>query len=177
MRLLRSISVLVLLLSLGSCSSYQTMYDYDTKADFTKYETFDIAGMTSEDPRVSQLIEQRIDRAIREELRKKGLEPQDENAELEVKYHVATEEKIDVRDYGYRYWRFGWAGGPDVFEYVEGELIVDLVDAEKEQLIWRGSTQGTLTSGKPAAITRKINNAMEDMFKNYPPKGARQPEA
>jgi Domain of unknown function (DUF4136) len=45
----------------------------------------------------------------------------------------------------------GWPGSYDVWSvpYTESTLIIDVIDAKTNQLIWRGYDSDTLNTGKP----------------------------
>ncbi len=49
-----------------------------------------------------------------------------------------------------------------------GTLIVDLVDSDSGDLVWRGVGSGTLST-KPEKNEKKINKVASKMFKNFPP--------
>jgi hypothetical protein len=52
-----------------------------------------------------------------------------------------------------------------------GTLVIDLADAKKGQLVWRGIGQKEVdTDAKPDKRDKSINNAVKKIFKNYPPK-------
>ena len=57
-----------------------------------------------------------------------------------------------------------------VSEIPVGTLIIDLVDAGKKQLVWRGTASKTLEpDASPETKEKNINEAVQKMFANYPP--------
>jgi len=50
---------------------------------------------------------------------------------------------------------------------------VDLFDANSKEVVWRGVATETL-SDNPEKNAKKLEDVVEDMFKQYPPKGARK---
>ncbi len=50
----------------------------------------------------------------------------------------------------------------------EIKLVLDLVDAEANRLVWRGVATDTV-AGSPDAQTRQIETATRQMFRRYPP--------
>jgi len=48
--------------------------------------------------------------------------------------------------------------------------VVDINDGKTKQLLWRGAAKGTL-SDKPEKNSKKIDQAVTKMFKQYPPSG------
>ena len=52
-----------------------------------------------------------------------------------------------------------------------GTLIVDLVDANQKELVWRGTATKTLDPGSsPEEKQKHLDEAVQKMFGNYPPK-------
>ena len=56
-----------------------------------------------------------------------------------------------------------------VSEFQVGSLIVDMFDAKTKELFWRGIGVDEL-SDKSDKNQKKIANATQKMFKNFPPK-------
>ena len=83
---------------------------------------------------------------------------------------------MDTTNMGYGYggdWYWGGGMGmgsstTNVRTYTRGALIVDIWDAKKKQLVWRG-TGSEIVSDKPESNAKKIDGAVADMFKRYPP--------
>jgi hypothetical protein len=58
-----------------------------------------------------------------------------------------------------------------VRDIVIGTLVVDMADAKKGQLAWRGmATKEVKTQASPEKRDKSIGEAMKKIFKNYPPK-------
>ena len=52
-----------------------------------------------------------------------------------------------------------------------GTLVIDMADAKKGQLAWRGmGVKEVNTQAKPEKRDKSINEAVNKIFKNYPPK-------
>jgi hypothetical protein len=52
-----------------------------------------------------------------------------------------------------------------------GTLIVDLIDAQKKEMVWRGTATKTLDpSASPEEKQAHLNEAVQKMLENYPPK-------
>ena len=52
-----------------------------------------------------------------------------------------------------------------------GTLVIDMADAKKNQLVWRGmGVKEVNTQAKPEKRDKSINEAVKKIFKNYPPK-------
>lgn len=177
------VGVLFLLAMMGCTSK---MYiDYDTHADFSKYQTYAWAEGT---PSKNQLMDRRIITAIDEQLFAKGLRKVDTNPDMFTSYHVATTEEVSYTTssmgYGYgpaqgtTYGRYGggfgmWGVGLSTgtatpVTVVKGTLVVDIFDAEKKLLLWRGTANDTVHAD-PEKVEDQIRNATTDMFAKFPP--------
>jgi len=56
--------------------------------------------------------------------------------------------------------------------YQVGTLVVDLFDTETKQVVW-WSTASDTVSDKPEKNAKHLNEAVEKMFKDFPPKTER----
>ena len=68
------------------------------------------------------------------------------------------------------HWR-GWPGySTTTVDYERvGTLVVDVFDTGTKKLVWRGVATDTLSS-KPEKNDKKLDEATEKMFKDFPPK-------
>jgi hypothetical protein len=58
-----------------------------------------------------------------------------------------------------------------VRDILVGTLVIDLADAKAGQLAWRGMGVKEIdTTAKPDKRDKNISNAVNKIFKNYPPK-------
>ena len=85
--------------------------------------------------------------------------------------HVGSEEKVSYQDWGYSYGGYWRRGGTSKFKYQEGNLILDFVDAESKQLIWRGQAKGFVDrKSNPKKDDKLVNEAVRKILKNFPPR-------
>ena len=145
--------------------------DYDHTTDFSKYKTFTwIKQPKTQNP----LMQQRIIDAVNTQLEAKGLRLVSGNADLGVSANAATKEEQTLSSFynGFNGW--GWhRWGPEpvtVETYEVGTLVVDLFDSQTKQVKWWGAASDTI-SDNAEKNTKKLNEAVEKMFKHFPPKG------
>jgi hypothetical protein len=156
-------------------------YDYDKAANFAAFKTYAHKDGT----KVGQpLIDERIAAAIDTEMAAKGLTKAEANPDVFVVYHVAFDKEKDISTFSSGYgggygpygwgWGGGWAGGTtttQVRDILIGTLVVDIADAKKGALAWRGmATKEVKPQADPEKRDKNIANAMKKVFKNYPPK-------
>ena len=162
-------------------SAQKTTYDFDKTAPFAQYRTYSMKDGT---PTGQPLIDQRITAAIEAQLAKKGLVRNDTAPDVVVLYHMAFDEEKDISSFssgpmygGYGY-GYGWGGGwgttttdVRVRNILIGTLAIDMVDANKKAMVWRGlGTKEVDTKAKPDKRDENISKAVEKVFRNYPPK-------
>jgi hypothetical protein len=175
------VAVLVVFLVPVLTLAQKVSYDFDKSATFTLFKTYDQKDGT----KVGQpLIDERIVNAIDTELAAKGLTKSSSNPDIFVVYHVAFDKEKDISSFssgyggGYGPYGWGWGGGfnttttnVQVRDILVGTLVIDIADAKKGQLAWRGmGVKEVNTQANPEKRDKSINNAVKKIFKNYPPK-------
>jgi hypothetical protein len=120
--------------------------DYDRAADFSIYKTFTLAEISGQ---ASELNETRIKRSIREVMFEKGFVETGADADLLVNAVTVLKNKREVTantnyyGYGGAYRPYGyWGGGTTTtfnsYDYVDGSLIIDVVNNKEKKLLWQG---------------------------------------
>jgi hypothetical protein len=179
MRILIFVSVIFFVntsLLIGCSAIYDITYDYDRTADFTSLRSYNWLP-TPEMSNINSLDKKRIKLAVNSELKKKGLEIEFNNPDFLIAYHLGTKDKVDVRPWGYGYGPYGgygggfWGhGGVSVYQYEEGALIIDFVDSNSKNLLWRGAAKSVIDDAKtPEKRDRIMNEAVYKILKNFPP--------
>lgn len=183
--IIRITPVLLLLILLSSCSSVKVSADYDSNVNFGKYKTFAFFKTGIDKAEISDLDKRRILRAIETELINKGL-TKSEEPDLLISLFTASQQRVDVYNNYYGYggwgwggwgpyggyygpgWGWGWNQQPSVSTSTEGQLFIDLIDADKKELVWQGLGTGYLTRNmekKDALIKEFVTKIMA----KYPP--------
>ncbi|MBW2293170.1 MAG: DUF4136 domain-containing protein [Deltaproteobacteria bacterium] len=165
-----------------SCSTVRVETDYDPETDFGSLQTYawmpDPPAVSSDPLLHNSLLDSRVRSAVDRALAAKGIRKVSaEEASFLVNYYISLEHKIrvdsiPVSNYGYR--GAGWRGGllieARVHQYDEGTLILDVVDPQKNELLWRGS--GSTQAGKtstPEARKKKIDEIVSKLLATFPP--------
>jgi hypothetical protein len=155
--------------------------DYDKATDFAKYRTFSFKKGTDAPTPFAQ---QRIEGAVAAQLKERGIVPGD-SPDLYVYTHtkIDKQQRVDVTSFGYGGYPGwgGWGGGFGsssvmVTDVPIGTVMVDLVDAKTQALVWRGVASDTLSSNPtPEKSEKRINKAMAKLFDKFPvPPAARK---
>jgi hypothetical protein len=170
---------LIALLVPAAAMAQKVSYDFDKSANFASFKTYAHKDGT----KVGQpLIDERIIAAIDAQMAEKGFTKSEANPDVFVVYHFAFDKQKDISTYssgyggGYGPYGWGWGGGmststTQVRDILIGTLVVDMADAKKGQLAWRGmAVKEVKTQASPEKRDKSINDAMKKIFKNYPPK-------
>jgi hypothetical protein len=173
---MKSLCVAALVLLLPALAAAQkTSFDFDKTADFSKYKTYALKDGT----KVGQpLIDNRITAAIQEQLAAKGLTRNDASPDIVVVYHVAFDKQQDITAYssGYGGYGYRWGGGwgttdVRVNEILVGTLVIDVADASKKEVVWRGmGVKEVDTQAKAEKRDKNITSAVTKILQNFPPK-------
>jgi hypothetical protein len=162
-----------------AAAAQKTTYDFDKAAPFAQFKTYAMKDGTKTG---NELIDKRLVAAIQAQMAAKGFTVDETNPDVFVVYHVAFDEQKDISTYssGPMYGGYGWGWGAGwgttttdvrVREIVVGTLAIDMVDAKRKQIAWRGlGTKEIDVTAKPEKRDSNINKAIEKIFKNYPPK-------
>lgn len=175
MRSIKTIAVLVLfVLVMTSCNTVRVATDYDRDVNFSQYQTYAFFKPGIDKAEISDLDKKRILRAIEMEMQDKGF-TKSENPDLLVSIFTKTEKNVNIYNnpYGYGYgWGWSpwyWNMGPNTINTTtEGTLYIDLIDADKKELVWQG--MGTAALAKDVERKQeRINEIVEEILEKYPP--------
>lgn len=180
-RLLAGLAALVLMPALALAQ--KTSYDYDKTANFAGFKTY---AQKEGTPVGQQMIDDRIAAAIDAAMAAKGFAKATANPDVFVVYHMAFDKQKDISTFSTGYgggygpygwgWGGGWGGGmgtstTQVRDILIGTLVIDIADAKKGQVAWRGmGVKEVDTQAKPEKRDKSITNAVNKIFNNYPPK-------
>ena len=165
--------------------------DYQTFSWIAAKNTQDVPGPYRDDG----LLDKRIKRAVTNALAYQGYTEQpDGTPDFYVVYRVGLEEKGYSYGFGYPYgYGFGYGGygfghhsgfhrsffghggygypyggyGGYGTTYTEGTLVIDIIDAGTNELVWRGSAVSPMSDETYDA--KEINKAVEKILEEFPP--------
>jgi hypothetical protein len=143
--------------------------DYDHGADFNRYKTYSWLSAKGTDDLWTDRIVQDVDA----QLAAKGWSKVESGGKATISAFGRTHNEQTLETYYNGFgggWR--WRGFGDATTMVEntpvGTLVVDVFDGSSKKLIWRGMSTDTLST-KPDKNEKKLEKAVEDMFKKFPP--------
>jgi len=167
---------------LASCSSVRVVSDYDQKANFNTYKSYAFYKTGIDKAQISDLDKKRILRAIEAELSSRGFVKSD-NPDVLISIFTKERERVDVyNNYGWGWggfyspwawgpgWGWGWGGGNNVSTRTEGSLYIDVIDADKKELVWQGRGVGTLNNtSNIEKKEQRIKEFVSQILEEYPP--------
>ena len=147
-------------------------YDFDKSANFAAFRTYAwVPGAA-----LDQMNHERIVGAINMQLIAKQLQLVDRqaNADLLIAYHAAFDRDMQITGFGSGWGGFrfpgSYSGTARAEDIVTGTLIVDVINARTETIVWRGTaTKEVNINAKPAQREKNINRAVAKLLKNFPP--------
>jgi hypothetical protein len=145
--------------------------------DIAKYRTFDWGpadALPTGDARLDKdpFFKDHVQGAVEKSMTARGFEwAATGSPDLRIHYHANISERIDIdrldSDRGY----CGGEGcAPATTRYEAGTLVVDVIDARTNKLIWRGWAQNTVKGmlENQDTMARQIDEAVTRMFARFP---------
>jgi hypothetical protein len=161
-----------LLVIMGVAYAQHVQTDFDHQVNFSQYKTYSWQQIKSP----NSLWDNRIKNSVDAQLATKGWTQVASGGDVSLVAMKTTKTERNLQTFydgfggGWRWRGFGGMGEATTTEqdYKEGTVVVDLYDSKTKQLIWRGSTEDTL-SDKAAKNEKNLDKGVEKMFKDFPP--------
>ncbi|MDF1698422.1 MAG: DUF4136 domain-containing protein [Saprospiraceae bacterium] len=148
-----------------SCSTTQFVSDSLGDVDPNLYHTYTMEDNCSDD--INPIMQIRIKNAIESKLRNNDYSKND-NADLLIKYFVKNLSKKYVEECREEYNR--WEGGKlcqeRVVTYVEGSIVIDIIDTKTNSIIWHGAAYGPSWSSI-SNPNQKVNEVVNTLLTKY----------
>ena len=180
--------LLFALLSLAGCSTLSVSSDYDSSVNFSAYHAYrwqapgdTTAGkdLLAANPIVGRRVKAAVDRELAERgyvLRERGPVDFTVSAVATVRHLARLEPDPVTWNVGYYrgrpMWYRTWWGEPwsTVVYYEEGALLLDITDAAKKELAWRGVVRGLVDDYRsPERMQGRIDEAVKKLLSEFPP--------
>lgn len=175
----------LLLLGTSGCTTASRVgvtNDFDHAVNFRAYKTWSWYPQQPGDAEsgpakgYESFLDKRLRAAVAIEMTQKGLTEVDKAPDIYVAYSARVEDKQQVSPYyngmgypyGYGYGYYGRNYSP-VTQYKAGTVVIDIIDAHRKELAWRGTGQAQLNQNSigEAETTRIVNGILS----TYPPQG------
>jgi len=172
---------MAILLSACAAPQPQIRSNFDRSTDFSRYRTYNImatAGRSADG--YETIVGQSIRAAVEQEMESRGY-VKDADPDLLVNYSVTVQKVQKVSTipaagppppYYYRGGIYGtwpsYSYDTWVREYDEGTLLIDVVDAKRQQLVWEAAGTGRLKKAITEDTEARARNAVALLFARYP---------
>jgi len=177
------LALVLFVLGVGSTAAQDVRYNFDKNVNFQQFKTYKWVSIKNAGE-VDELTARQITATIDTALAKKGLtKTEADNADLYIGYQTTVGSQLQLNTYstgwgygpGWGPWWYG-PGGMNTTTVTSdtiytGQLDLDMYDAAKKLLIWRGVVSGTLKpKASPEKRQKNIEKAINKLLQNYPPK-------
>jgi hypothetical protein len=163
-------------LALAGCATMNVSSHVERGVNFAQFTTYDWTAADAlpvGDPRLDNnpFFRDYLQGAIEKQLAAKGYRRvTGSDADLLLHYHATVNQRMEInevdRQAGYCYEDCR----PQIIEYEQGTLVVDVVDARTKKVIWRGwaqdSVQGIIDDQD--RLERQVDKAVTRMFERFP---------
>ncbi|MBN1781310.1 DUF4136 domain-containing protein [bacterium] len=174
MKRLTLITLLIIAcLVMTGCSSMHVTVKYDDEVQFSQYQTFRFVKPRHKDSQSVRdpFFTREAMQEIRPLLEEKGFQEAAsmEEADLLIHFYAYVRNQADYVPTTYRRGRWGRvhrASPAHVVHYKTGTLVIDVVDADKKEMVWQGVGKGVLDRFDPSTDLVK---AVAEVLKDFPP--------
>ncbi len=168
---LSNIMAVLALVWLTSCApALQVSFDHDRSVNFRKYSTYKVEPVKSDDKDPvlnSELNQERVKNALVDQMKNRGYTYTEENPQLVIRYFTDVQNRQETQSNNTGYW--GWWGRPSntyTRNYREARLVVNMVDAATNRLVWQGWAEGEESGNnrkqdRDAAIRLTVSRILE----------------
>jgi hypothetical protein len=183
MKRISLISLAMLVLLACSALAQDVRYNFDKTADFSKFKTYEWVTL-KDAATLDDITEKNIKDAVDRQLATKGLtKVTSDQADLYIGMQAAVGQDKQFTSYssgwgyGPGWYGAGWygPGGSTVTTgqtstIYTGQLTLDVYDASKHDLVWRGVVSKTIDpKAKPEKQQKNLDKSVAKLLKNYPP--------
>jgi hypothetical protein len=166
-------------LAITGCAPIHVGSHVDHGLDFARYRTYAWGSPDARpagDPRLEQngFYRDHVEGAIDKQLAARGLaRSASGQPDVLIHYHATTSRRIDVSRNQTSPYCYGEDCLSGVVEFETVTLVLDLIDADTNRMIWRGWAQHRMDglAGNPYRMARTIEEAVARMVKRLPPAG------
>jgi hypothetical protein len=169
--------MLIVAAGVAGCATLTVGSHIDRTVNFGEYITYDWGppdNLPVGDPRLDNnpFFDERVRAAVEQELATKGFEKATSAApDVRLHYHASVSQDIDIRGLNREY---GYCEDADCGPYVyeAGTLLVDLVDARTNKLLWRGWAEGSMDGAidDQKWMEERIDQAVKRILERLPRK-------
>ena len=176
-----SLLLLLVLALVGCVSPVRVDYDRAAAAKFQSYKCFAVdsreLGSNYQGIALSPIVDRRIERELNAVLKMRGFSDECATPDFRVAFNTAQKTVTELNDLGigaapYRrsaYHGYGGFSNIQIDQYQEGTFILDIIDMQSQELVWRGAYVKRL--GWHAPTDAEIRAIIIETLAQFPPAG------
>jgi hypothetical protein len=177
LRLGRLAAVTFAALALSACATMNVSSHVERGTDFTQFRTWDWGPadeLPTGDPRLDNnaFFQDHMLGAVEKQMAAKGYVRSTlaGSPDLLVHYHANISQRFDVNGVDRQRGYCNDNCEPQVYEYQEGTLVLDVVNARTNKLVWRGWAQDSLDGviDNQDRLDKEVDRAVTNLFKLFP---------
>ncbi|HEY1304267.1 MAG TPA: DUF4136 domain-containing protein [Vicinamibacterales bacterium] len=169
-------------LTLAGCATRIVSSHVELGADFAQYRTYawgPADALPTGDARLDNngIFNDYVQGAIEKELAARRLELTSGEPDLLIHWHTNVARRRDVDTAPRDYDQYGACKGitchPTITEYEVDTLMIDVIDARSQKLIWRAWARDNISGviDDQARLRQVVVEAVAEMMKRFPPRG------
>lgn len=181
-RYIALITALLLLTGCATTSGPEVTIDYDRSTDLGAFRSYGYPDELGTDRAgYSTLITSYFKNAVNREMEQRGYTYDEKDPDLLVNFFANVREVTDVRQspslsagygyYGYRYGLYSawprYQEGVNTVRYKVGTANIDIVDAERMQMIWEGVAEGRISREDMNNPQAAIDGVVAELFRRF----------
>jgi hypothetical protein len=172
---------LLTILFMAACSSgVKISSNHEEDINFNEYSTFKVLPVeyeTTERLQYSEDNKKIIKEAIINELKAMNFTEDDSNPDVLMYATVTIEKEAQMRERTFQdgpaytgQRNYSWSASDSILVgyYDEGSLVVNMIDAKKNHLVWHATARKALKDKAEEDRETKLRQAVSDMFDEYP---------
>jgi Domain of unknown function (DUF4136) len=158
---------------LTGCAATMTVGSHvEPAAGFSSYQTFAWDApdaLPAGDPRLTTNIffRDHVEGAVEKQLAMRGLRQVTALPDLRIHYHANIQARFEV-GLDHQYAASSGSAEPQLAEFEQGTLVVDVMDARTSRLVWRGWAQDAIDAADSDRLHHQIDEAVPMMFRQFP---------
>ena len=181
MRTFTALTTAIALVLAAGCASMNVSSHIERGVNFTDYVSYDWGppdNLPVGDPRLDNnpFFNDYLQGAVEKQLKAKGFDhaAKGATADLLIHYHASVNQRLDIyradQQYGYCYGDCE----PQVADFEQGTLVIDIVDAKSKKVVWRGWAQDTMTGiiDHQSRLEKQVDEGVTKMMQLLPRGGA-----
>lgn len=163
---------LPLLAATGCTSRPDIRLDTNPSVEIKNFHTFGFYDPVATDKSLyTTILTGRLMKATRDELERRNFVYSEKDPDLKVNFSLNVVDRQELRSTptgGFWGARFGGLHDIDTVNYRQGTLMVDLVDASKHELVWRGVAEGRLSRKSVDNPGPAVDQVVSELFTGFP---------